>query len=620
MIPVPRRNLRDPWRLRAIAWVVAALALANCGGGSTATPSAEPVSPTAATPPAGVACGMEITTSVMLTADLACDPLGLIVTGDGAVVDLGGHTLSGPGAGRRSWPMPNFDVVGIIVAADNVTIRHGTVAQFGISVLLDEVRGVTVEGVHASGSYYGVYIYRGGENAVVDSAIVENVYGLHLQESDGNRAVGNDLSRQTHHSPGGYGLYLYASNSNWFEGNTIRDNLNWGLWFSDSTGNTIVRNNIIANDPQVSDDTGGNSFYDADRREGNYWSDYQGTDDNGDGIGDVPYMVGGPGRAVDVYPFMSESGWVGRTSRTVVPATPPPAPDLAPRAYVVLADGRIAAIAPDTVQLLDIWQAGAFGPLSVSPDGATLYALVGDATSTSVVAFDTQAGTERGRWEVLEATAIAATYDGQRVIVSSPHELTDIVLATGELRRQQDGSDAVAIVPSWKHNLVLTVRGDGWLAVVYLPDQHSPFGVQLPGAAIQAVDNRAGTRLFVLLRASDAVQIVDTEQFAVTDRVPLGEIDPLQARIAPSPDGTMLYVLDTARSRIVSIDLGTKRILHAIALSGQAVDLSLSADGEYVTVVAGEGNVGRAIVFDRELRPLGAIQLPAAPVSVAASR
>jgi nitrous oxidase accessory protein NosD len=39
-----------------------------------------------------------------------------------------------------------------------------------------------------------------------------------------------------------------------------------------------------------------------DGREGNYWSDYNGTDDDGDGIGDVPYVFDPQNQ--DRYPIM----------------------------------------------------------------------------------------------------------------------------------------------------------------------------------------------------------------------------------------------------------------------------------------------------------------------------
>jgi hypothetical protein len=40
---------------------------------------------------------------------------------------------------------------------------------------------------------------------------------------------------------------------------------------------------------------------------GNYWDDYSGIDDNGDGIGDIPYEIFG-GESTDQYPLMTPWG------------------------------------------------------------------------------------------------------------------------------------------------------------------------------------------------------------------------------------------------------------------------------------------------------------------------
>src|SRR5689334_6435329 len=144
--------------MRALAVVmVLALTLAACGGGknrpaadTTATspstapaastgtpPSAAPSATFAASPslpsstaevlpsptsaPAReLACGTQITSSVTLANDLTCDPVGLVVAADGVVLDLGGHTITGPGAGTRHWPLPSFDIAGVVVRANNV--------------------------------------------------------------------------------------------------------------------------------------------------------------------------------------------------------------------------------------------------------------------------------------------------------------------------------------------------------------------------------------------------------------------------------------------------------------------------------------------------------------------
>lgn len=611
--------------------VVLALLSAACGGGNadvpaatstgnatTASPETSP-SGTDSPPDAELTCGQEITESVTLASDMRCDPVALIVTGDDVVLDLGGRTISGPGPGTRSWPLPRFDKAGVIVRGDNVTVQNGTIETSGIGLLAEGASGGTFRNLRTTGNYFGLYLFEGGDHLVESNAVRGNVYGLHLQTSNGNEVRGNDLSAQIKLSPGGYGLYLYTSDDNLIAGNTVQDNINWGMWFSDSNGNTIVRNNIIGNDPQVSDDSGGNTYYDAEKREGNYWSDYAGSDANNDGIGDLPYAVGGPGRSADPYPFMAQDGWANRTSETLSDPTPPPPTGSPPRFYVSLGES-VAAIDPTSGELLDEWDVSLMGTsLATSPDGTRLYGISGDAAEASnVVAIDTETGEVVDRWEVPGALVVAATYDGARLLVSTPEGLTEIVLETGELRRMDPGANAVAITPTWKHNVTLVTDATWMVNVVYLPNQHSPYAFKLPGKPFQAVDNRAGTRLFFTLEGRDDVSVIDTEQYAETDTIPLFDILPENARIAPSPDGTTLYVLDRANARLIAIDLGTKQITADITLSGTAVDLAVTGDGDWVGVALSGKN--RLAFFDSRLGAGGSVDLGAEPTALIAPR
>jgi hypothetical protein len=66
------------------------------------------------------------------------------------------------------------------------------------------------------------------------------------------------------------------------------------------SNNTIYQNNFIDN-PGNAYDTTGNMWDNG--TVGNYWSDYTGSDSNGDGIGDTPYMI--PGNiSMDQFPLM----------------------------------------------------------------------------------------------------------------------------------------------------------------------------------------------------------------------------------------------------------------------------------------------------------------------------
>jgi YVTN family beta-propeller protein len=175
------------------------------------------------------------------------------------------------------------------------------------------------------------------------------------------------------------------------------------------------------------------------------------------------------------------------------------------------------------------------------------------------------------------------------------------------------------MTPSWKHNLAfVTVRDE--ISIVYLPDQHSPYGTKLPDVATYAIDNRSGTRLFVSVVNHDQLLVLDTESFETTDTVPLGTADPRDVRFVPSPDGATLYLLDTATSQLSVIDLATKQATASVTVGGSATALGVSGDGEYVVVAAQDGEAGRLVVFNSDLQPLQSYDLPAPPVELSLPR
>src|SRR5687767_7868135 len=175
----------------------------------TASPAA---SPTLTYPAREGTCAMRVSQSFTLANDMTCTGDGMVVVSDNITIDLGGHTLTGPGMGPQTWPQPQLDSVGIRTGGHTgVTIRNGKTIAFSTGIYFVDMESSTIENVTTQRNRYGFYIHASKRITVKGSDVQFNIYGLHLQSSHDSVLQGNLLARQTYNSPGGYGLYMYSS-------------------------------------------------------------------------------------------------------------------------------------------------------------------------------------------------------------------------------------------------------------------------------------------------------------------------------------------------------------------------------------------------------------------------
>ena len=147
-----------------------------------------------------------------------------------------------------------------------------------------------------SGNNWGISIADSLNNKIIKNSIHNNEAGIQLSKSIDNTLSENDV-RSNYNN----GIDLIESVDNKLIKNTVLDNYGTGISVCGSS-NTLVYHNNLDNDLNGIDCTNSN-FWD-NGEEGNYWSDYTGKDMDGDGIGDTPYLIPGPGKATDDYPLM----------------------------------------------------------------------------------------------------------------------------------------------------------------------------------------------------------------------------------------------------------------------------------------------------------------------------
>ncbi len=136
--------------------------------------------------------------------------------------------------------------------------------------------------------------------------------GIHFEHTSSDHHSHNVINHNNI-SYNNRGIYMIMSAYNQIVTNNIISNDEEGILLDMCEGggefNKIHHNNFVNNGDNQAFERGGpnNIWDDGYPSGGNYWNDYNGTDNDGDGIGDTPYNIPG-GNNKDRYPLMDPWG------------------------------------------------------------------------------------------------------------------------------------------------------------------------------------------------------------------------------------------------------------------------------------------------------------------------
>ena len=190
---------------------------------------------------AAASCGQVVTKDIILSNDLDCNGVGMIVKEDGITISLNNHRLSF--ANTSEVKVPELEHVGILIANQkNITIQGpGVITGFDKAIEFAGSKDSYVRGIALRGNKIGILLTASNSITIYNNAIYQNTVGIASQSGNDGKIVFNQILQNTDQ-----GIVIMASQHFIISANSAIGNGQNGVFLDiHSSNNMLLSNNII---------------------------------------------------------------------------------------------------------------------------------------------------------------------------------------------------------------------------------------------------------------------------------------------------------------------------------------------------------------------------------------
>jgi parallel beta-helix repeat protein len=213
---------------------------------------------------------------------------------------------------KQDQTVPEDAAFVVLVKCKNIIVENLNLSKNPVEIILVSTVNSKVTNNSVEATDYVIFVHNSSANTIADNLVLKGGIGIFLHSSFQNEVSGNSVTDSSSGITlefsteniidgnivlGGFiGIRLDGSNENTVRKNVVKDCEQLALSFwRNASQNLFYLNSLINNTRNVQESRPEFQAFPINIWDngtvGNYWGDYNGTDSDGDGIGDIPYII-----------------------------------------------------------------------------------------------------------------------------------------------------------------------------------------------------------------------------------------------------------------------------------------------------------------------------------------